>query len=160
MQSRTTGDDNPTSPQVNQRGNLIKSVPTGRRTDALPLVKGNTLHQIFQTEQYIFKVSSTLEKLYRYRFDPVVNEVIESVVFKRIRNGDPEFGRLQHLSQRRMLGRQTAFFNKTYAVCELISQKSIHGYILYSRTFYDNYQIIETEKLYFSFEKYKRKADE
>ncbi|MGN8754854.1 hypothetical protein [Blautia sp. HCP3S3_C4] len=129
-----------------------------RKTDALSLVKGNTLHQIFQTEQFIFNVSSTLEKLYRYRFDPVTNEVIEIVVFKRVRNGDPELGRLRLLSPKRRLGTPTAFCDKTYDVYALISQGYLRGYMLYSRAFYGDYQTVETERLYFAFEKYEKKG--
>lgn len=158
-QSRRTGNDNPVSPQVNQRGNLVKSVPTGRRTEALPLVKGNTLHQVFQTEQFIFKVSSTLEKLYRYRFDPVTNEVIENVVFKRVRKGDSEYGRLRLLSTKRMSGNSAAFCNKTYDVYELISQKSGRGYMLCSRAFSGDYQKVKCNGLYFVFETYKKKKE-
>ena len=158
-QSRRTGNDNPVSPQVNQRGNLVKSVPTGRSTEALPLVKGNTLHQVFQTEQFIFKVSSTLEKLYRYRFDPVTNEVIEIVFCKRVRNGDSEYGRLRLLLPKRRRGNSTAFCDKTYDVYSL-SQGGIRGYILYPRAFYGDYQTveIEREKLYFPVEKCEKKG--
>ena len=129
-----------------------------RKTDTLPLVKGNTLHQILQTKQFIFNVSSTLEKLYLYRFDPITNEVIGIVVFKRVRNGDPEFGRLRLLSQKRMHGIPTAFCDKTYDVYTLISKGRLGGCMLYSRALYGDYQTVETERLCFALEKYEKKG--
>lgn len=121
-------------------------------------MKGNTLHQIFQTEQFIFNVSSTLEKLYRYRFDPVANEVIEIVVLKRVRNDDPELGQIRRLPPKRRLGTPTAFGDKTYDVYALISQGCLRGYMLYPRAFYGRRQTGETERLYFAFEKYEKKG--
>lgn len=157
-QSRRKGNDNPASPQVNQRGNLVKSAPVDRSTDVLPLVKGNTLHQIFQTEQFIFNVSSTFEKLYRYTFDPITNEVIEIVVFKRVRNGDPELGQLRIISPKRRFGTPTSFCDKTYDVYALISHGCVQGYMLFARAFYGYYQTVESERMYFAFEKYEKKG--
>lgn len=96
--------------------------------------------------------------MYRYKFDPDTNEVIKIVVFKRVRNGDPELGRLRGLSSKRMRGSKTAFCDKTYDVYELISNRYLRGYMLYSRAFYGDYQTVETERLYFAFEKYEKKG--
>lgn len=128
-----------------------------RKTDGSLLVKGNELHRILKNEKFIFKVSSTLEKLYRYRIDPDTKKVIEIVVFKRVRNVVPEFERLRCLSPKRMPGTPTAFCGKTYDIYALISKGYLSGYMLYSKAIYGDYQTAETERLYFAFEKYEKK---
>ena len=96
--------------------------------------------------------------MYRYKFDPVTNEVIEIVVFRRVRNDDPELEQLQLLSEKRMPGTPTEFCNKTYDVYALISKKHRRGYMLSPRLSYGDYQTVETERLYFAFEKYEKKG--
>ena len=130
----------------------------GRTTDDPLLIKGNTRYQIFEAEPFIFKVSSTLEKLYRYKFDPATNEVIEIIVFKYVRNSAPEYSQLRQLQQKIRCGNPTVFRNKIYGVYTLVSQKYVRGYMLYSRAVHGNDQIAESQKLYFAFEKYEKKG--
>lgn len=130
----------------------------GRTTEEPLLIKGSTRYQIFETEPFIFKVSSTLEKLYRYKFDPVTNEVIEITVFKYVRNSDPEYAQLRQLQQKIRFGNPTVFRNKIYGVYTLTSQKYVRGYMLYPRTVHGNDQTVESQRLYFTFEKYEKKG--
>ncbi len=137
---------------------MIKSAPVNEKTDARKLVKGNTLHQILSNSQYIFSVSSTLEKLYRYRFDPLTNEVVEILVFKRVRNGDPEIVNLRNISPKQRKGTLTPFGGKLYDVYGLSSGGYIRGYMLYARTTYSYGQEAVSERMYYSFEKYEKKG--
>ena len=137
---------------------MVKSASVDRRTDTLRLVKGNTLHQIFQTEQLIFSVSSTLEKLYRYKFDPLSNEVVEILVCKRVRNGDPEMLYLRNKNPKREKGTPTPFSDTLYDVYRLISDGYIRGYMLDVRTTYGYGLVTASERTYFAFEKYEKKG--
>lgn len=121
------------------------------------MVKGNTLHQIFSNDQFIFSVSSTLEKLYRYRYDLITNEVVEILVFKRVKKGDPEMTSLQKIRPMRRLGTATPFGQTRYDVYALPSNKHIYGYILYARTTYSPNQTPSSERMYFAFEKQEKK---
>lgn len=129
------------------------SATADRNTGASILVRGNTQHQIFETGRFIFNISSTLEKLYRRKFDPATNEVIENVVFKQVRSSDPEFKHLQGIIPKIKSGTSTPFNGKSYRVYELISQKKVHGYKL-STTVSDGHQV-KWKSMYFVFEKYK-----
>lgn len=130
----------------------------GRTTEDPLLIKGSARYQIFETGPFIFKVSSALEKLYRYKFDPATNEVIEIIVFKYVRNSDPEYAQLRQLQQKIRFGNPTVFRNKIYGVYKLASQKYVRGYMLYPRTVHGNDQTVESQRLYFTFEKYEKKG--
>lgn len=160
MQSRRAGNDNPVLPQVNHKNQLVRSASVDRKADALTLVKGNSLHQIFQTDKSIFNISSTFEKLYRYRFDPVTNDVVEIVVLKRVRPGDPVFGRLQNILPKKKSGTPTSYCNNTYEVYTLMYGGKLHGYMVYSKPLYGNNHSVGAERLYFAIETYEKKGGE
>lgn len=107
--------------------------------------KGNTLYQIYSYDNFLFKISSpSFKKLYRYEFDPTTNEVVETLVFKRVgaRNDAPK-----------MKGTSTQSANTRYKVYPLISAKKPRGYMLYIR----DAQTKASELMYFDFEKTKKK---
>lgn len=156
-QSHRMAINTPTLAQVNQREHLVSGTAVNENTDALPLVRNN-LHQIFQTKQCIFKVSSTFEKLYRYKFDCATNEVIEIVVYKRVKADAPELKRFQYISTKKTPGKSTPFCDKTYSIFSLISQGNLRGYMLCSKDIYDYYQLTEPHKIYFTYEKYEKKG--
>lgn len=131
---------------------MTRSRGTGSDNPALP--QESTLHQIFQYEPFIFEVSSTFEKLYRYEYNPGTNEVIEIVVYKRVRNGNPELGWLQCLSPKRKRGIPTEFDGKIYDVYALISEGYLRGYMLSSGMFHG------IDPMYFVFEKRSTKRKE
>lgn len=120
-------------------------------TDASKLVKGNTLHQILSTDLYIFCVSSTLKKLYRYKYN-TDSEVTETVVFKRVKNEDLKRYGLSSICPKKCSGTAKPFDSKQYDVCKLISDKVPPGYMLRDRT------TDKCEKMYFVFEKYEKKG--
>lgn len=145
----------PVSPQVNQRSNLSKSVSVNKKTDNKLLVKGNTLHQIFESSKFVFKISSTLETLYRY--DRKNNT--EMVILKRIRNESPKFEKNRCLKRKKLSGNTRKFCDKIYDVYELISpEKRRVGYMFCSRQFYANHQTVE--EMYFALKKYEKKEGE
>ena len=135
----------------------MKSVPVNGDTSTRKLEKGNTLHQIFSDSKYIFSVSSTLEKLYRYKFDPLTNEVVETLVFKRVRNGDPEMLFLRSKSPRMIQGSSIPFCSTLYDVCKIVSDGHLHGYKLRPRTTFGYGQAAAPDDIYFAFEKYEKK---
>lgn len=96
--------------------------------------------------------------MYRYKFDPATNEVIEIVVFKRVRAGNSEFGQLRLIAPKRQYGTPTSFCGKFYDVYALILQRHLRGYMLYSREVYGYYQVGEPERMYFAFEKCEKKG--
>lgn len=134
----------------------MKSAPVDGDTDARKLEKGNTLHQIFSNSQYIFSVSSALEKLYRYKFDPLTNEVVEILVFKRVRNGDPGMRNLRSKSSRMRQLAPTPCCSTPYDVYKIVSDGYLRGYMLYARTTYGYGQATASEKIYFAYEKKER----
>lgn len=127
-------------------------------TNTRKLVKGNTLHQIYAYGNFLFSVSSTLEKLYRYKFDPSTNEVVEIVVFKRVRAGEHEMKTLSGLTPANRSGSATPFENKRYDVYPLIYNKLTRGYMLFARMTYGYGQATASERMYFAFEKYEKKG--
>lgn len=129
-------------------------------TDARKLVKGNMLHQIFSNTQFIFSVTSTFEKLYRYRFDLHTNEVVEIYVYKRVRKGDPEIQNLRDKKHKKICGMPTSFRSTWYDVYGLIAKRYNYGYLLYARTTYGCGQMAESERMYFAFEKSEKKEGE
>lgn len=157
MQSRRPGNEIPVTPQRSPQGNLIKSAHVDGNTDAQKLAKGGALYQIFSYSTYIFKVSSTFEKLYRYGFDPLTNEVVEILVFKRVRDGDPEMLNLRNKNPKRRQGTSTLFCNTRYDVYGLSSDGYLRGYMLYARTTYGSRQTTASEKMYFVYEKSEKK---
>ena len=99
MQSCGWGNANSSSPQINQK------------TD---------LYQIFETDKYIFNVSSTLEKMYRYR-DSGTREVIGKATFRRVR-GDIRIKKIK--------GNSTLYDGIKYNVFVWSSEGEMKGYIL------------------------------
>lgn len=122
-------------------------------TDAHKLVKGNTLHQVYTYGNYLFSISSTLEKLYRYKFDPTKNEVTEILVFKRVRTGELEMKDLSASTPVNRAGTSTPFHNKRYDVYPLFNNKVFRGYMLYARTTYGYGRSTSSERMYFIVEK-------
>lgn len=141
-------------PQRNPQSSLIKSAPVDENADIRKLVKGNTLHQILSDSKYIFSVSSTLEKLYRYEFDPLTNEVTEIRIYDRVKHGDPKMMDLRKLRHVRSVGAQTPFRGAIYDVYQLISiDHSRRGYMLNARINYDYGRNAISERMYYIFEK-------
>lgn len=158
MQSRRLGNPTPITPQKSPQSSLTKSAPINGSTDERKLAKGNTLHQIFSNPKYIFSVSSTLEKLYRYRFDPLTSEVVEILVFKRVRNGESEMVSLRSINPKARKGTPTPFNGMLYDVYGLISNGYIRGYMLYARTAYGYEQKAVSERMYYAFKKCEKKG--
>lgn len=153
-QSRKTGNPTPITPQRNAQSKLIKSAPTNKTSGVQMLSKGNTLNQIFSNSRYIFKVSSTLERLYRYRFDPLTNEVVEILVFKQVRNEDSKLSFFSSYMPQDSPGISTPFQNTEYQVFPLFEGKKFHGYMISPK---EKYGYNQAAKLYFKFEKIEKK---
>mgnify|MGYP004471938205 CR=1 FL=1 len=137
------------SPQIYQKKNVLKSAELEESAGVSQQIEGDTLYQIFETKEYIFKLLSTLEEMYRYRFDPNTNEVIERVVFKRVKKGDSVFAQLCCIKPKRKNGKATVHDEIEYKIYVLVSEGCLKGYIL-------SYKDAETEKikhLYFVREK-------
>lgn len=107
MQSCRWGNDNSSSPQINQK------------TD---------LYQIFETDKYIFTVSSTLEKMYCYR-DSGTREVIGKTTFRRVR-GDSVFEQFRDIRIKKIKGNSTLYDGIKYDVFVWSSEGEMKGYIL------------------------------
>lgn len=157
-QSRRTGTQTPITPQRSQQSSLLKSAAVDESTDTRKLVKGNTLNQIFSDEKYIFSVSSTLERLYRYRYDPRTNEVIEIRIYKRVRAGDPDVMNLGNLRHSLRNGTRKPFGGARYDVYALILNNRICGYMLYARTTYGSGRGVSSERMYYAFERKEEKG--
>lgn len=153
MQSCSHGNNNPVLPHVKQSGNSAEYVSENTNEGSLSLIKGNTLHQIFSDAKYLFKVSSTLEKLYRYSYNTVTNTVTEVVVFKRVRKGNFAFNRLSKAIPHSKEGISKPLFNKIYDVELLLEGKTPCGYRLSPRIVYGYNQFEPSERMYFAFEK-------
>lgn len=117
MQSCGWGNANSSSPQINQK------------TD---------LYQIFETNEDIFKVSSTLEKMYCYR-DFGTREVIGKFAFRRVR-GDSVFEQFRDIRIKKIKGNSTLYDGIEYDVFVWSSEKEMKGYIL-------SYKDAETKKI-------------
>lgn len=123
MQSCGWGNDNSSSPQINQK------------TD---------LYQIFETDKYIFKVSSTLEKMYLYRYDSGTNEVTEKVVFRQV-SSESVFKQFRDRHNKKIEGDSTIYNRIKYKVFVWSSEGAMKGYILS----YKDAATKKTEYLYF-----------
>lgn len=125
--------------------------------DASKLVKGNTRHQIFSNSKFIFKISSTLEKLYRYEVDPTTNDVVKIRVYRRVSNGDSAMMNLQNTNLKKISGTATPYKGTRYKV---YSNKHFGGYILLARSVSGFDRISSSEIMYYQFEKYEKKEGE
>ena len=128
---------------------------TEKSTNDRKLVVGNSVHQIFSDTQYVFKVSSTLRKLYRYKYDSVTGEVNEISIFKRVRRS--EFQTTGLKSQKRK-GHYQSFGNVIYEIYDIYNRLTLtkRGYMLSARC--ELYNETTPEKLFYV--KEKRKEDE
>lgn len=145
------------TPQKSQHPPLIKSAPVDGNKDASKLVKGNTRHQIFSNSKFIFKISSTLEKLYRYEVDPTTNKVIKIVVFSRVKNGNYAMRNPRNIELNKIRGTAESYKGTRYYVCV---NKHFGGYILLARSVSGFDQISSSEIMYYQFEKYEKKEGE
>lgn len=147
MQSLVFGNDNSSLPQINQKNKVVKSGAVVGSLGASRLVEGNTLHQIFQTKQYIFKISSTLERMYQYSLVPGTNEATGSIVFRRVKKGDSAFDQLHdiRIQKKRKHGKATLFEGVEYKIYTLVSEGCRKGYMLS----YKDAATKKTEYLYF-----------
>lgn len=125
--------------------------------DASKLVKGNTRHQIFSNSKFIFKISSTLEKLYRYEVDPTTNKVIKIVVFSRVKNGNYAMRNPRNIELNKIRGTAELYKGTRYYVCV---NKHFGGYILLARSVSGFDQKSSSEIMYYQFEKYEKKEGE
>lgn len=114
------------------------------------------MHQIFSDSRYIFKVSSTLGKLYRYRFNPDLGEIDEIAVFKRVRQGEREMVGLKQIGYKRKTGTATLFEGNRYDVYVLQSDKYFRGYMLYARNCCEGSST--PKRIYFAYEKREKKG--
>ena len=153
-QSQRSGTLTPIAPQRNQQSALLKSAAVDESADTRKLVKGNTLNQIFSDEKYIFSVSSTLERLYRYRYDPRTNEVIEIRTCKRVKSGDPQMMNLRKMRHVPCKGAQMPFCGVLYDIyILLINGRYVYGYMLYARNRYEYGREAASERIYYVLEK-------
>ncbi len=123
--------------------------------DASNLVKGNTLHQIFSNPKYIFKVSSTLEKLYIYEVDPTTNDVVKIRVYRRVSNEDSAMMNLQNTNLKKISGTATPYKGTRYKV---YSNKHFSGYIFLDRSVSRVIQTSSSEIICYKFEAFKNKG--
>lgn len=148
MQSCEPGSHYSSSSQIYQKKNVFKSAAIEESAGVSQQIEGETLYQIFETKEYIFKLLSTLEEMYRYRFDPDTNEVIEKAVFKRVKKGDSVFAQLCCIKPKRKNGKATVHdeikykieYKIEYKIYVLVSEGCLKGYIL-------SYKDAETEKI-------------
>lgn len=156
-QSSEAEDESPTVLQKNLRESLIKNAFVNEKTDDRRREKGNTRYQIFSNDKFIFSVSSTFEKLYRYRVDTFNNEVVEIVVFKRTRIDEFQMMFLQSMIHVKNYGVAMPFNNTQYDVYALKFNQHLRGYVLYPREIHGIKRTISSEKMYYLFEEYEKK---
>lgn len=147
MQSCILGSNSSVSPQRNQKNKIFKYDAVVGGAGISRLVEENILSQILDSEPYIFMVSSTLERIYRKRYIPGANEVIESIAFKRVRKGDSAFEQLRYkgIARKRRHGNVTPFEGVEYHVYILVSEGDLKGCMLS----YKDALTQEIKKLYF-----------
>lgn len=113
----------------------------------------NSLHQILQTQQHIFKVSPTFEEMYLYKFNPNTNEVIKVTVLKRVKDCDSGFEHLCSSEEKRIHGRPSKFRGINYRIFKLCSRKPPLGYMLRPDSRRNNSNSGGSEEMYFAFDK-------
>ncbi len=136
------------TPQSSQQKSLIKTAPAAQAADARERRTNNSSYQIFSDERYVFKISHTLETLYRYRYDSVTGEVNEKVVFKRVRHDQLENALKNQWAIK--MGIVILSGNIEYTLYQLLNRQ---GYVLCASNLYDIHDISIAEKIYYIFEK-------
>ena len=104
------------------------------------------------TSKYIFKISTTLENLYRYEFDSH-SKVIDTCIFKRVRSSDREFYNRNYKKEK---GNPTPFNNKIYDVYSLTSNYHDYGYMICIKPQKKYRKNCTYERIYFIYKDRKR----
>ena len=86
-------------PHPTQNTPLIKSGQSKPDQHAAKLVSGCALGVVLQCRESIFKISSSLEWLYRYRFNRRTGEVINTHVYRRIYLSDDTIHVVRHFTR-------------------------------------------------------------
>jgi len=140
------------TPQSSQQKKLTQIAPTTQATDTCKRQTGSLLYQIWEDEQYIFKVSSTLGTLYRCRKDSAPGEEYEKVMFKRVRHNRLE-NALKHQRAQKM-GTVMLPNNMKYDMYQFPAQ---WGYMFCASNACGTHDAPIAETIYYFFEKDERR---
>lgn len=108
------------------KGILLPSGPTPRDDTSSLLIKGIEAHQIFSTNQYIFKITATRDTMYRFRYDPRTNGIKESSIFERVQQHDAAWTDFHKIIVRGHIvsGTSRVFFGERYSLIELFGKNN------------------------------------
>lgn len=146
-QSQKADNNGVSTPRYHKEKNLVVSAPTDVDKTTCKLDKGISIHQIFSTKKYIFKISSRMDKLYRKQFhrEPLTNEVEDTVVYKQVK-----YSSLRE-DEKKLKGASLPYCEKKYDIYPLFTQEDkIRGYMLCP-------QGELHPRIYFEFEKRERR---
>ena len=141
---------------------LERSAPVTPQSDMPKLIPGQMAYQIFSTEKYIFKLTSTKDTLYRVSFhresdrggnDSFVVDKDSRCIFRRVKFGENGLDLLRMCKKNKVRGFPTefAYDRHTYKIFEVLDQLNRRrGYMLVRRDLDPNN---EANQLYYIFQR-------
>lgn len=88
------------------------------------LIKGIEAHQVFSNDYHIFKIASTRDTMYRFRYNPRTHDTEERAIFKRVQPYDKLWTFfLENIVRDRIVrGTSRVFLGERYSLIELLDK--------------------------------------